>query len=277
MNVSVVIPVRNDAPMLRRALRALAAQTRPADEIVIVDNGSTDDSAGIAAAAGAVVVSEPITGIPRASAAGYDAAAGDIIMRIDADTVVPVDWIARALADFADPALDLLTGHATFYGAGRLTRRLGKAWWVGGMYWSMGVYLGHPPVFGSNFAMRREVWGQLRGEVHRYRTGIHDDLDLSLHVKPWMTVRHDPAWTAEISARPFATLSGLTRRVGWVIPTLRGHGSPWRRRALWDRWREEHSWDPVAGRPATGAIPSGDRPRDAWVDDADPDEGHAIA
>ena len=157
MNVSVVIPVRNDAPMLRRALRALAAQTRPADEIVIVDNGSTDDSAGIAAAAGAVVVSEPITGIPRASAAGYDAATGDIIMRIDADTVVPVDWIARALADFADPALDLLTGHATFYGAGRLTRRLGKAWWVGGMYWSMGVYLG----------ASTKIVDRATGEVHR--------------------------------------------------------------------------------------------------------------
>jgi len=281
MNVSVVIPVRNDGPMLRRALEALAAQTRPADEIVIVDNGSTDDSAAIATAAGARIVTEPIAGIPRASAAGYDAARGDLIMRIDADTVVPPTWIAHALSDFADPAIDLLTGHASFYGAGRITKRLGKAWWVGGMYWSMTIYLGHPPVFGSNFAMRRQVWAQLRDEVHRNGLGIHDDLDLSLHVKPWMTVRHDPCWTAEISARPFANLPGLARRVGWVLPTLRGHGSPWRRKALWDRWREEGTWGPV--EPVTGAIPQPDWPLDrafdtGWAaDDGEPGDGHAIA
>ena len=59
------------------------------------------------------------------------------------------------------------------------------------MYWAVTPYLGHPPVFGSNFAMRREVWAELGGEVHR-ETGIHDDLDLSLHVKPWMQVDYDP-------------------------------------------------------------------------------------
>ena len=45
--VSVVIPVKDDGPRLRRCLRALAMQTRPPDEIVVVDNGSTDDSADI--------------------------------------------------------------------------------------------------------------------------------------------------------------------------------------------------------------------------------------
>ena len=248
MLVSVVIPARNDAPMLRRALAALAAQERPADEIVVVDNDSTDDTAAVAAAGGARVIREEVHGIPQAASTGYDAAAGRLIARIDADTVVPSDWVAHIVADFEnDPQLDVVSGSAEFYGAGRVTRRLGKAWWIGGMYWSMTAYLGHPPVFGSNFVMRREVWAQLRTEVHRTTRTIHDDLDLSLHIKPWMTVRYDPELKVEISARPFATVRGLARRVGWVVPTLSNHwpeDSPWNRREARRRWQSERSLRP---------------------------------
>ncbi|TPX04578.1 hypothetical protein FJ656_11115 [Schumannella luteola] len=105
---------------------------------------------------------------------------------------------------------------------------------------SMTPYLGHPPIFGSNFVMRREVWRELAGEVHRTQRGIHDDLDLSLHIKPWMTVAYDPDFRVGLSARPFATVAGLRRRVGWVVPTLRNHwpaDAPWARRAARRRWR----------------------------------------
>jgi hypothetical protein len=101
------------------------------------------------------------------------------------------------------------------------------------MYTWVTPYLGHPPVFGSNFAMRREVWAELGSEVHR-EPGIHDDLDLSLHVRPWMQVALDRSIVVEISARPFATVGGLVRRLAWVVPTLRNHwpdDAPWARRA----------------------------------------------
>lgn len=243
MFVSVVIPARNDAEMLARCLAALAAQTRAPDEIVVVDNGSTDDTRAVADAGGARVVFEPIAGIPRASSAGFDAARGDLIARIDADTVCPPGWIAAVLDRFEnEPALSVVSGSAEFYDAGPITRRLGKSWWVGGLYWSMTIYLGHPPIFGSNFAMRREVWDEIGGEVHREATDMHDDLDLSLHMKPWMTVRYDPDLLVGISARPFATWSGFTRRLSWIIPTLRAHwpeDSPWGRRAAQRRYVEE--------------------------------------
>jgi glycosyltransferase involved in cell wall biosynthesis len=241
--ISVVIPVRNDAAMLATALEELAKQSRAADEIVIVDNGSSDASAAIAAAAGARVVTEPTRGIPSATSTGYDAATGDIIARIDADTVVHPGWLARIEKAFAaDPALSMLTGGAEFYGSTELVHRLGEAMYIGGMYWAMTPYLGHPPVFGSNFAMRREVWRELSDEVHR-ENGIHDDLDLSLHVKPWMHVKYDPGLMVGISARPFATASGLARRIAWVIPTLRNHwpeDSPWARRAARREWEREN-------------------------------------
>jgi glycosyltransferase involved in cell wall biosynthesis len=240
--LSVVIPVRNDAAMLSAALDALQRQHRPADEIVVVDNGSSDGSADVARAAGVRLVPEPVRGIPSAAAAGYDAARGDIIARIDADTICPPDWLARIERRFDhEPGLDMLTGDARFYGSSELVHRLGEALYIGGMYWSMTPYLGHPPVFGSNFAMRREAWHELSSQVHR-DYGIHDDLDLSLHVPPWMHVELDRDLMVEISARPFATLSGLGRRLAWVIPTLRNHwpeDSPWARRAARREWRRE--------------------------------------
>ena len=66
-SISVVIPVRNDAAMLDHRLESLAAQTRQPDEIVVVDNGSSDASAMIAERAGARVVAEPRRGIPYAT------------------------------------------------------------------------------------------------------------------------------------------------------------------------------------------------------------------
>ena len=239
--ISVVIPARDDAPMLATCLAALAAQTHPAHEIVVVDNGSTDDTARVARDAGARVVTEPTPGIPRAASAGYDAATGELIARLDADSVPPPDWLAHAAERFAhEPELSVLTGIGDFYGASPVVHTLGRVVYLGGMNLAMTPYLGHHPIFGSNFVMRREVWRELSGEVHRTQREIHDDLDLSLHIKPWMRVDYDPGWRVGISARPFATFSGLRRRVGWVLPTLRNHwpeDTPWARRAARRRWR----------------------------------------
>ncbi|WP_460784025.1 glycosyltransferase family 2 protein [Microbacterium tumbae] len=234
MRISVVIPVRDDAPMLERCLAALAVQRRTPDEIVVVDNASSDGSAAIAAAAGARVVFEAIPGIPRASAAGYDTATGDVIARLDADSRPAPDWLERIDAAFRGTDLDFLTGEPRFYGGSAFVRWAGRHLYIGGMYAVLTPLLGHPPLFGSNMAMRTAAWRMLSDEVHRDRTDIHDDFDLSLHIRPGMTVRRDRQLIVDVSARPFDSWRSLRRRLSWVLPTVRLHwpaDAPGRRRA----------------------------------------------
>ncbi|WP_158863329.1 glycosyltransferase family A protein [Leifsonia sp. AG29] len=243
-SISVVIPVLDDAAMLRRVLSDLAGQLRAPDEIVVVDNGSSDDSAAVARAAGARVVTQPVRGIFAASATGYDAAGGDIIARLDADSRPPADWLLHIEAEFLDaPEIGVLTGPGVFYDGNTLVAGLGQVLYIGGYFWSMELWLGHPPIFGSNFAMRREVWRDVRGRVHSALPGVHDDLDLAFHLDPGVVVRYDDRLVVGISARPFSSWRGLGRRLRMAYETLRMHlpeESPWRRRQARRRWEEEH-------------------------------------
>lgn len=219
--ISVVIPALNDAVMLERCLSALAAQTRPADEIVVVDNGSTDDTAQVARAGGARVIDEPRRGIFPATAAGFDAATGDLLARLDADSVPPADWLARVEAAFADdPELSAVSGPGDFYGSGPLVRWVAETLYIGGYVWFVGLLLGHPPLFGSNLGLRASAWHELRDRVHSDRRDIHDDFDLSINLSPEMTVRFDRQLRVGVSARPFASLSGLGRRLSWAFGTI---------------------------------------------------------
>ncbi len=233
--VAVVIPCRNDAGYLDACLAALAAQTHPADLVIVVDNASTDASAAVARAHDAVVAYEPSIGIWPAVSRGYDAALehADIIARLDADSRPHPDWIARLVRAFvADPTLGVLTGGAEFYGGTPVQNYLGERWYIGGGHYWIKKWLGIPLVFGSNFAMRTRVWERVRDQVDRGNARIHDDLDLTIRLRSSDGVRFDPQLRMPVSARPVQTLSGLSRRVFRVASTFAAswpEGARWRR------------------------------------------------
>lgn len=218
--VSVVIPVRDDAVPLAACLQALAAQSRPADEIVVVDNASSDDSAEVARAAGARVVFCGERGIPATAAAGYDAARGDLILRLDADSLPGPGWIARMVDALADPDVDAVTAGAVFHDGPERGRRP-MAWAFLGMYTAFAYpALGHAPLWGSNMAFRRAAWLAVRDRVH-LDPEVHDDLDLAFHLGERHRIRIVPGReqmrVSSRTVRPRRFAKSFSRGMGTVF------------------------------------------------------------
>jgi glycosyltransferase involved in cell wall biosynthesis len=222
--VSVVIPVLNDAKMLENCLSSLDAQSRAPFEVIVVDNGCTDDSVAVARAHGATVILERRAGIAAASAAGFDAARGAIIARCDADSRLPRDWVERiefVLASRSGAAG--ITGTAHFYDLGPVGGTLAKVIYLYGFYALLRVILGHNVLFGSNCAIRADAWRAVSARVPRDDPEIHDDIDLSFRLPPRSIVILDRKLDAGISGRPFFSAVSFWRRVVRAGHTFRVH------------------------------------------------------
>lgn len=221
--VSVVIPVKDDDRELRRCLRALAEQTRAPDEVIVVDNGSSDASADVAGDAGARVVRCERAGIPAASARGYDAAVGDVILRLDADCVPALTWVETMARAFAHrPDVTAFTGGARFIDGPRMLRTPLALVYL----WAYAIVavpsLGHLPLYGSNMGFRRDAWHRIRGSVH-LSPEVHDDLDLAYHLGLRHRIRYAPRAAMGVSMRPFADSRAFARRAGRGVRSVVVH------------------------------------------------------
>jgi glycosyltransferase involved in cell wall biosynthesis len=239
--ISVVIPSRNDAELLAVCLAALARQTRPADEIIVVDNGSADHTAQICAAAGVRRIGVELPGIAASTARGFDAAGSEIIARLDTDSVPPADWLERveAILDRAGP-LSAVTGPGDFYGGNPFARWMGRRIYIAGYFRAVGALLGHPPLFGSNFALRAGVWARIRAKVSRGLPPVHDDLDISYQIPPEVTVILDPTLRVGVSARPFESWHSVGRRLSMAWTTF---GIEFRKERPGRRRRRRQEWE----------------------------------
>lgn len=222
--VSIVIPVKDDAQHLRRCLDALHRQTRRADEIIVVDNDSTDESAAVAAIFGAIVVHCAEPGVPAASARGYDAARGDLILRLDADSLPSASWVESVVEAFAQrPGVSVFSGGARFVdGSPALRSPLAVAYLLA--YVAVCTpSLGHLPLFGSNLAFRRAAWVDVRAHVRRDDPERHDDLDLAFHFGERHRIRFLAGAEMGISMRPFGSTASFARRIGRGFRTVIAH------------------------------------------------------
>ncbi|MCX7542626.1 glycosyltransferase [Corynebacterium sp. P5848] len=240
--LSVVIPCLNDAGLLTRCLRALLHQTVPASEIIVVDNGSIDDSAVVARGHGARVVDEPRRGITWATRTGFDTATSDVMLRTDTDVAPAPDFLER-LHRAWDLAEDQMRSGASrrrivgVTGSGRFELpgwrgSLASAAYLGAYRASVGSALGHQPFFGTNYCIRRDWWLKIRDEVDMSDTEVHEDMHLSFAVHPDETVWLQSDLTLAMDARAVEPGPQMLRRFRRGFHTIAVN---WRREKPWHR------------------------------------------
>ena len=117
MTISVIVCAHNEARYLPACLHSVLAQSRIPDELLVINNASTDETPFVASQIPYVrVVDEPRKGLVVARETGRRHASGDLLIYLDADCRAPLTWLERIERRFdRDPALVALSGPYRFY------------------------------------------------------------------------------------------------------------------------------------------------------------------
>src|SRR5438128_6365576 len=105
LSITVIIPCLNEEQGIERILRAMPDFV---DEVVVVDNNSTDRTSEVAASLGAKVVREEVRGYGRAYKRGFSCATSDLIVTLDGDHSYPVDALSYLIEAFLHLEVDFL-------------------------------------------------------------------------------------------------------------------------------------------------------------------------
>ncbi len=104
-SVTVIIPCLNEEQGIEQMLRAMPDFV---DEVIVVDNASTDHTSEVAQSLGAKVIREAVRGYGRAYKRGFANATGDLIVTLDGDHSYPVDALSYLLEAFLHLRADFL-------------------------------------------------------------------------------------------------------------------------------------------------------------------------
>lgn len=215
LTISIVIPAYNEEDQLAACLDAIAAQTVQPNEVIVVDNNSTDQTVAIAHRYPFVkVMHETRQGPVYARDCGFNASRGDIIGRLDGDSIIASNWVETVLGVFANPAVEAASGEVSYRDVGlsvafdaidkQIRNYLSKR--MGG--------IGEQFLYGVNMAIRRTAWQQVSRQVCHARH-LHEDLDLAVHLsRQGSRVVYERSMRVSISPRQAA--AGASQFLNYV-------------------------------------------------------------
>ncbi len=169
LKLSVIVCAHNEARYLAACLHSLLAQSRLPDDILVINNASTDETRAVAEQIpGVRVVDEPRKGLVVARETARRLAAGDILVYLDADCRAPLTWLERIAARFTrDPRLVALSGPYRYYDWdwwGRLLLRAYDFTLAPATQLLVKYVLRMGTIFyGGNFAVRRDALERIGG------------------------------------------------------------------------------------------------------------------
>ncbi len=221
--VSVVVPAYNEELGIGPAVRSLVASDYLELEVIVVDDGSTDDTAAVVAALGLPgvrVITQANAGKPAALNTGIAAARHDILVLVDGDTVFEPDAMRALVAPLADPGVGAVSGNTKVGNRRGLLGRWQHIEYVIGFNLSRRMFdllQCMPTVPGAIGGFRREVLDAIGGVSD---DTLAEDTDLTMAVcrGGWRVVYAPDAraWTEAP-----ATLGQLWRqRYRWCYGTM---------------------------------------------------------
>ncbi|OGK16252.1 hypothetical protein A2774_04680 [Candidatus Roizmanbacteria bacterium RIFCSPHIGHO2_01_FULL_39_12c] len=221
MKISVVIPAFNEEKYIAACLTRLFDQIEKPDEVIVIDNFSTDKTSEIVKKFRVTLIEEKCKGIAHARDKGFNLAKGDVIARCDADSLVPSDWIKKIKRNFAQGKIDGLLGPISYYDLAFKSTIYSKIF-IHFMHFLQGYHT----LIGNNMAITKSVWQKVKNQVCSEINIFHEDIDLAIHVKKaGGIIRYDPSLVSYTSGRRIAKnpLSFFIEYPWWLVKTLTGH------------------------------------------------------
>jgi cellulose synthase/poly-beta-1,6-N-acetylglucosamine synthase-like glycosyltransferase len=206
MKTSVFIPCYNEQSFLPDCLESLVLQTHPADEIIICDNNSTDNSIEIIKKytnkLPIKIIKQPIKGILPTVEKAWRETKGDIVIRTDADAVFPPDWIKNIKQHFInDPKLAACGGEWVPYKETRFWTTLTHLGFILGDI-VFPIVRGYEFLFGPNTAVRRTAMVKINGYITDEPFLVDDQLiSFKLHNANLKYQKYPDCWNFHSSRR----------------------------------------------------------------------------
>ena len=220
MKLTFIIPALNEQKNITLCVDAIINQLNKEDEVLVVDNGSTDKTIALAKQHGARVVSESKRGISNARNRGAKEARGDVLCFIDADGIVGNHWVEKVRKTLK-PGIHVVTGMNVFE-----HKNIIKMMWYNTYtciaYVSIGLQallLRRTFITGNNVAIRKDVFQSLGG----FEPVVGEDYWLS---RKFWTMRDKrgmfvPTMVVWYSSRGFDASGFLHTIFYWITNTFR--------------------------------------------------------